>query len=446
MNIYVEYDHTKLPLADEKTVSVQIYSRDGVVIKNGIKPRDDIATIGKPIFDAIKRLGVSISDEVMDFLTISLAVTAADTFIIRDNCFDGWTRNINLFVSLNNPVIWEKNKPLLEKALQFLSGDVWNFNFKGDGPKPPQPFKAVNGRKLINLEGLDCVSLFSGGLDSAIGVIDFLSSGRKPLLISHSYKGDKTKQDQIAHKIREKGTFSRLRSSANPIGRGMTRDITMRTRSLNFLAFALVGAYAVKQINNHKDLSIFVPENGFISLNAPLTHRRVGSLSTRTTHPYFIGMIQELFNNLGFGVRLINPYQFMTKGQMVSNCKDSKMLSEIVDLTVSCSHWKRKNQQCGYCVPCMIRRAALMKGTLKESISYHHASYPTLRDFVKNKQDGRDDVIAVSVALDKSKKINLKSWVLKSGKLKFEDLDKYEQVFSDGLLEVEDFLKKEKVI
>lgn len=87
-----------------------------------------------------------------------------------------------------------------------------------------------------------------------------------------------------------------------------------------------------------------------------------------------------------------------------------------------------------------------MKGTLKESISYHHASYPTLRDFVKHKQDGRDDVIAVSVALDKSKKINLKSWVLKSGKLKFEDLDKYEQVFSDGLLEVEDFLKKEKVI
>lgn len=54
-----------------------------------------------------------------------------------------------------------------------MSGDVWNFNFKGDGPKPPQPFKAVNGRKLINLEGLDCVSLFSGGLDSAIGVIDF---------------------------------------------------------------------------------------------------------------------------------------------------------------------------------------------------------------------------------------------------------------------------------
>ncbi|WP_426724089.1 hypothetical protein [Enterobacter cloacae complex sp. 339J8] len=55
----------------------------------------------------------------MDFLTISLAVTAADTFIIRDNCFDGWTRNINLFVSLNNPAIWKKNNPLLEKTLQF---------------------------------------------------------------------------------------------------------------------------------------------------------------------------------------------------------------------------------------------------------------------------------------------------------------------------------------
>ncbi len=446
MNIYVDHDYSRLPPADDLTVSVQIYSRDGVVYKNGKKTRDDIATIGKPVFDAIKRLGVKISDEVMDFLTISLAVTAADTFIVRDDCFDGWTRSINVSVPVNNPAIWHKNKELLEKALQFLSGDVWRFDFKKDGPKPPQPFKAVNGRRLINLNGLDCVSLFSGGLDSAIGVIDILSSGKKPLLISHSYKGDKAKQDQIALKIKDKGVFSRFRSSANPIGRGMPRDITMRTRSLNFLAFAVVGADAVKKANNYKKLPIYIPENGFISLNAPLTSRRIGSLSTRTTHPYFIEMIQEIFNNVGFDVQLMNPYQFMTKGQMVSSCNDLKMLSGIVDLTVSCSHWKRKHQQCGYCVPCMIRRASLMKGNLNESITYYHATYPTLRDFVKNKQDGRDDVISVSVAIEKSKKNNLKSWILKSGKLNTNDLDKYEKVFSDGLLEVETFLKKEKVI
>lgn len=446
MNIYIDHNYSRLPPSDEDTVSVQIYSRDGVISKNGIKPRDDIATIGKPVYDAMKRLGVKISDEVMDFLTISLAVTAADTFIVRDDCFDGWTRNINLSVRVINPVIWMKNKELIEKSLQFLSGDVWNFDFKSDGQKPPMPFEAVNGRRLVNLKELDCISLFSGGLDSAIGVIDLLASGKKPLLISHSYKGDKKKQDQIARVIQGKEKFSRFCSSANPIGKGMPRDITMRTRSLNFLAFAAVGANAVMKANNHVNIPIYIPENGFISLNAPLTNRRIGSLSTRTTHPYFIKMIQEIFNNVGFNMKFLNPYQFQTKGQMVSDCKDSKTLSQLVDSTVSCSHWKRKHKQCGYCVPCMIRRASLLKGNVNEAIPYHHGSYLTLRDFVKNKQDGRDDVISVLMAIENAKKKNLKTWVLKSGKLKSNDIAKYEKVFSDGLKEVEAFLKKEGII
>lgn len=130
MNIYIDHDYSRLPASNDSTISVQIYSRDGVVAKNGIKPRNDIATIGKPVYEAIKRLGVQISDEVMDFLTISMAVTAADTFIVRDDCFDGWTRDINVSVRVINPTIWIKNKTYIEKALQFLSGDVWKFDFK----------------------------------------------------------------------------------------------------------------------------------------------------------------------------------------------------------------------------------------------------------------------------------------------------------------------------
>ncbi|WP_413483560.1 Qat anti-phage system QueC-like protein QatC [Morganella psychrotolerans] len=446
MNIYIDHDYSRLPQSNDTTVSVQIYSRDGVVVKNGIKPRDDIATIGKPVYDAIKRLGVQISDEVMDFLTISLAVTAADTFIVRDNCFDGWTRDINVSVRVINSPLWKKNKSLIEKALQFLSGDVWNFDFKSDGYRPPTPFKAVNGRKLVNLKELDCVSLFSGGLDSAIGVIDLLAIGKKPLLISHSYKGDKSKQDEISRGIKGKGTFSRLCTSANPIGRGMPRDITMRTRSLNFLAFAIVGADAVMKDNSFTDIPIYVPENGFISLNAPLTNRRIGSLSTRTTHPYFIEMMQNIFDNVGFKMKFINPYQFKTKGQMVSECKDIQTLASIVDSTVSCSHWKRKHQQCGYCVPCMIRRASLLKGRLNEKITYHQGSYGNLRGFVKNKQDGRDDIFSVLIAIENAKKLNLRAWILKSGKLKENDISKYEKVFYEGLQEVEVFLKKERLL
>ncbi|KHS73937.1 DNA-binding protein [Pectobacterium brasiliense] len=446
MNIYIDHDYNRLPASNDSTISVQIYNRDGVVAKNGIKPRDDVATIGKPVYDAIKRLGFQISDEVMDFLTISMAVTAADTFIVRDDCFDGWTRDINVSVRVINPSIWIKNKENIEKALQFLSGDVWSFDFKKDGMKPPVPFKAVNGRRLINLDGLDCISLFSGGLDSAIGVIDLLTDGKKPLLISHSYKGDKAKQEKIAEGIKSIGSFSRLCTSANPIGRGMQRDITMRTRSLNFLAFSAVGADAVMKANDYSNISIYVPENGFISLNAPLTNRRIGSLSTRTTHPHFMEMIQSIFDDIGIKMNFTNPYQFETKGKMVSQCKDKNTLAQVVDSTVSCSHWKRKHKQCGYCVPCMIRRASLLRGGIQETITYHQASYANLRNFVKNKKDGRDDIFSVMMAIENAKKRNLKAWVLKSGKLKEQDVSKYENVFFEGLQEVEAFLKKEKLV
>lgn len=63
---------------------------------------------------------------------------------------------------------------------------------------------------------------------------------------------------------------------------------TTRSRSLMFFAHAIVLASG---IGHHVDL--YVPENGVISLNIPLTVMRLGSLSTRTTHPYFMGMFQN---------------------------------------------------------------------------------------------------------------------------------------------------------
>ena len=94
----------------------------------------------------------------------------------------------------------------------------------------------------------------------------------------------------------------------------------------------------------------------------------------------------------------------------------------------------------------MIRRASLLRGGVKESITYHQASYANLLNFVKNKQDGRDDIFSVIMAIENAKKSNLKAWVLKSGKLKEQDIGKYENVFIEGLQEVEAFLKKEKLV
>jgi 7-cyano-7-deazaguanine synthase in queuosine biosynthesis len=142
---------------------------------------------------------------------------------------------------------------------------------------------------------------------------------------------------------------------------------TLRGRS--FLFFALA-ALATSAIGNN--VTIYVPENGLISLNVPLDPLRLGALSTRTTHPYYMARFNELLQGLGIGARLHNPYRHLTKGQMVERCLDQEFLREHAAQTMSCSgpmkyrfhrdESMRKIQHCGHCVPCLIRRASLLHG------------------------------------------------------------------------------------
>lgn len=427
------HDPQKLPAAGEHLLPVQLYGITG-------KSRGDISTIGNPIIDRVQRLGIELSSQVMDFLTISLAVTAADTFVRRAQAEDGWTRQFTLELPLYDPATWEPLKKDLESALHFLSGDIWKFHFQPEGFPPPLPYQKRNRFNLVDLRGIDAVCLFSGGLDSGIGAIDLLHQGRSPLLVSHAYKGDKTHQDRIAKELQ--GHFSRFEVNADPHLYTGETDITMRTRSLNFLAFAAVGAFAVKEVNQLNIVDLFVPENGFISLNAPLTPRRIGSLSTRTTHPNFIERIQRIFNAAEIPCRIINPYQFMTKGQMALECQDRELLTRIVDSTVSCSHWKRSNQQCGICVPCIIRRAALESGNIRESTTY---TFDRVSD-VLLETDRRDDLQAMRIAINKKATRQLGLWIADSGPIPVSDFQNYRKVFIDGLNEVEHFLQAARVL
>jgi len=427
------HNHQMLPAASNDLLPVQLYELSG-------QSRGDISIIGHPVIDKIKRLGVCIPGQVMDFLTIALAVTAADTFVCRADTADGWTRQFFLQVPLHEPDRWKPLKKNLERALHFLSGDIWNFDFQEGGYSPPLPYRQRNHFHLVQLKGLNCVCLFSGGLDSAIGAIDLLAQGKTPLLVSHAYKGDKSHQDQIAKALQ--GRYSRFEVNADPhLCIGET-DITMRTRSLNFLAFAAIGASAVQTVSKQERVDLFVPENGFISLNAPLTPRRIGTLSTRTTHPYFIDSIQKLFDAIGIPCNIINPYQFKTKGQMAAECLNKQSLTGIIGSTVSCSHWKRSNQQCGVCVPCIIRRAALHVGGLVEGIDYTFNKLPD----VLNEIDRRDDLLALSIAVMQKRTRKLGSWILDSGNLPPNQFGNFQTVFSQGLEEVEAFLKDEGVL
>jgi hypothetical protein len=130
-------------------------------------------------------------------------------------------------------------------------------------PKPIVSNKAK--AKLNSLIGLNAVCLFSGGLDSAVGAIDLLNgkSDYKPLLLSHAYRGDGVKQNNIKGLLKSK--FAELSYSISPrlmlSLRGKT-DVTMRGRSFNFLAMAVLGISALRNANN--DSSIRQGVQGYI--------------------------------------------------------------------------------------------------------------------------------------------------------------------------------------
>lgn len=115
-------------------------------------------------------------------------------------------------------------------------------------------------------------------------------------------------------------------------------------------------------------ITLKVPENGLIAVNVPLDPLRLGALSTRTTHPFYIARWNDALKMLGVNVRIENPYWSRTKGEMVRGCANGALLRALTPFSLSCAspvkgRWQGLGtQHCGYCVPCLIRRAALLEG------------------------------------------------------------------------------------
>jgi len=95
---------------------------------------------------------------------------------------------------------------------------------------------------------------------------------------------------------------------------------------------------------------------------------RLGALSTRTTHPFYIARWNEALGVLGIDGRIENPFFAQTKGEMVRGCANSALLRRLAPISLSCSspskgRWQGLGtQHCGYCLPCLIRRASLVTG------------------------------------------------------------------------------------
>jgi len=304
----------------------------------------------------------SVSKETLDFFILSAAVYGIDRFIKRKiYSVDGWSREIDVQFPVENVNKWQPTTNSLNSLLSFLTGDYWNISFyQSTFIIPPQ--LAIKHDKQFTQ-----VSLFSGGLDSLIGAIDFLKANPtyKGLFVSHydhqmgGPRGDQLGLTKVL--VANFPNFTYFPSINVSLEKStILKETTFRSRSILFIGIATLLAES-NRINR-----IIVPENGSVSLNFPLSTSRRSACSTRTTHPTVLNHIRYIWDILGIKITIANPYELQTKGEMVNNCRDHVLLQKLLKISNSCgkrghrAHWNIKDAtHCGVCMPCVYRRAAL---------------------------------------------------------------------------------------
>jgi hypothetical protein len=320
-------DRANLALADtgEKTTAFDIVAYDKVL---------DFG-IGAALTD-LKAKKVFPSEIALDLAVTAAHVHAADTRISRaTESEDAWTRQLRVVVPVSNVERWTTVIPVLERMLNFLTGDRWTVQFR---PRPAAYAQIVPQADLI-VPPYTNVSLFSGGLDSFIGAIDQLEDDEIPLFVSHAGEPAVSKAQHACFDALKsqyaKIPFDRLRTwlaFPKKFVRNVGSEDSTRGRSFLFFALGVFAGTGLRQA-----FVLRAPENGLIALNVPLDALRLGALSTRTTHPFYIARWNELLEVLGIPGRVENPYWNQTKGEMVANCANRTFLKRLVPTTLSCS-------------------------------------------------------------------------------------------------------------
>ena len=348
---------------------------------------------------AIRRQRLVVSVRAWDALSIALAVVTADLAVSRSRSADGWTREFELDIAVSDPSFWQTQSYALEVALSFLTTDRWHLRFSQGGDLPPSPPASPF------LPEEDSAALLSGGLDSLIGTIDLVASGRRPFAVSQVVRGDGQRQVDFARAIGGGLGHLQVNHNASPPG---AKEGSQRARSIIFLAFGVVAATALKRYHEGETVPLYISENGFIAVNPPLTGTRIGSLSTRTAHPLFLRRLQQVLDAAAIRVRIENPYQFKTKGEMMEGCADQVLLRTKADGSTSCGRFQRfKYTHCGRCVPCQIRRAAYLRWGQKDRTKYVFA------ELGRNDSDyaAFDDVRSAAMAIAETKAGRLDDWL-----------------------------------
>lgn len=309
-----------------------------------------------------------IPTQAIDLVRIAGSAYLVDRLSGRPSAF---TRRLTLTIEVADPAPWEGDAiSQLAQLLFWLTGDTWDLQLVQDPTTPAEPFVEASERA-------ESVALLSGGLDSYLGALHLLpTSSEPPLFVGHydTATAVRRAQNTVHSWLQEAYTPPPSYTQIEFTQVADKKESSSRSRSLLFVAIGTAVAAS------RRSPTLFVPENGFTSLNLPLHPNRAGALSTRSTHPETFHRVNTLLQALGLSTVVTNPFANHTKGEEMRKVADSHPPSgwdRIAGLTVSCSKLDgarikggNSTLNCGLCYACVTRRGAFIAAGVEDSTIY----------------------------------------------------------------------------
>lgn len=328
----------------------------------------------------------AVSDAALTLARVGVGAFIADRGIKRNELRQ--RRQIELVVQVPDPDLGKQAAGAITELLSFVTGDDWGLTFEPDLVDRPGPTVSW---------AADEVALLSGGLDSYCGAL--IGGGEQRIFLSHS-DAPVTKHSQTTTATHIQGYSADRHAQIRLVAKGaFDVEPSRRSRSVLFVALASALAEAAGAA------TVEVPENGFTSLNPPLAANRAGVLTTRSTHPMSFALASGVLSSLGIAVALRNPYEWLTKGELIRQAKDhvgARVFRLGMGSTLSCAKANMVlrdsgfGRNCGLDYACIVRRAGIRAARLKDNSNYL-CEDPNLADEVARLR--RPDIEAVKLSL-----------------------------------------------
>jgi len=240
--------------------------------------------------------------------------------------------------------------------------------------QPSQPDQE-NVDLLLTRE-MDAVCLLSGDIDSLAAGVNILDKGRRPLfMLLRGISGMVTHaQQQVVRLLETIWPGQSKRFQVRPFGHFVRANsltasklqLTERSRGTYWLFFMTLGIVAAIGVGAAE---VYLGCNGAQIVAEALTPAH-GSISRlRGTHPIVLTGFNKLISMLGWSTRIVNLFVYQTKGELISSSLLPVLRPQEIAQTTCCLSPTRTHHQCGSCVPCLLRRIAMLNNGLPEGTS-----------------------------------------------------------------------------